>query len=541
MKRVAIYTRVSSGKQERRGYSLESQVESIRKLIRTEGWQEAKVFREVYPGTQLNRPELDRLRDLVAEGDVDIVVAHDVDRLSRDPAHLAFLEREFEESGVAIRYVLLPDTDTPSGQLLKDVKAAIGRFENLQRVERSRRGTRRKVKEQKVSLGPHRPYGYRVTEEGTLEIDEEEAETVRNIYSWLVSDGLTICAIVRRLEGTPTKNDKTGVYPKRRRYGQWARSSVCYILKNETYVGRWYYGKHRSTGRKGKRGDKAKADYILCDPQPRETWLEVQVPPIISQEIFDAAQDMLARNKQMAHRNSKHRYLLSSLIFCECGRRMAGASINTRGKTYKYYRCTARTDYTVAGPTCPAYRVRADILDKAVWREIYKLLIDPQNLLQGLEEERRDQRKAEEKLRQSLDRTQRLVEEYDRKLDRLLDNALLADQFGDDMIAAKVKQLKDQRESLVAQMADIQSRIDGAFITEDKIQSVRQFAERVSTGLDVTSFQEKRRILKILAVRVDCDMLPGEDGRRIVASGCIPTTPIVTTKPSRNCTTRRRW
>ena len=181
--RAAVYSRVSSDKQERRGYSLESQVESCRRLVSTEGWQEVAVFREVCSGTVLNRPELDKLRDLVTEGKVDIVIVHDVDRLSRDPAHIAYLEREFEESGVPVRYVLLPDSETPSGQLLKDVKAAVGRFENLQRVERSRRGARRKAKEQKVNVGPHRPYGYRVTAESTLEIDEEEAEVVRDIFS----------------------------------------------------------------------------------------------------------------------------------------------------------------------------------------------------------------------------------------------------------------------------------------------------------------------------------------------------------------------
>jgi DNA invertase Pin-like site-specific DNA recombinase len=491
----------------------------------------------------MNRPELDKLRDLASQDGIDVVVIHDIDRLARDPAIFATLELEFEDLGVEVHYVLNRYADTPEGQLMKDMKAAFARFENLQRVERSRRGARRKVKEGKVIVGPHRPYGYEVTPDGRLEIIENEIEVVKSIFAMLVHDGLTLCQIVECLEGTPTKNDKTGVYPKKRRYGQWSRSSVRYVLTNELYVGRWHYGKHRSTGRKGRRGDKAQFDYVLCDPQPRETWLEVQVPPIISQETFDAAQEMLDCNRRMARRNRKHDYFLSGLIFCECGRAMTGASYNTDGKTYSYYVCTARTEYTMAGPRCTARRLRVDAVDEAVWEHIYNLLMHPQNLLVGLEAEQEKQREAQEKLGQNLNRIDRLIEECDRKLERLLDSAL-TEQFEVGLVSAKAQQLKEERKGLLAERANIQARLAGSFVTETTIQGVQEFAERVAVGLETIDFEAKRQLLKLLGIRVDCEMFPSEDGRRAVVSGYIPTFEVVTTKDRRsyssNCRQSRR-
>jgi hypothetical protein len=219
---------------------------------------------------------------------------------------------------------------------------------------------------------------------------------------------------------------------------------------------------------------------------------------------------------------------------------MVGAAYSTDGKLYKYYQCTGRTEYSTAGPRCPAYRARADVVDEDVWRKICQLLEEPHRLLAGLEAEQRSQQEAREKLEQALDRIDRLLDECDRKSRRLLDAALV-DQFGADLVAERAKRLKDKRNGLLAQKADTQARLDGAFITEATVQSVRRFAEEVSSGLDVAGFKGKRKMLKLLNIRVDCDMLPTEEGRRVVVSGHVPPFEIMTTMPRQSCRTRSRW
>src|SRR5215208_556184 len=93
-----LYARVSTDEQARSGYSLSQQLEALRKYAVREGY---KILEEVTdPGkssTTLDRPGLDRVRNLVASGGVSAVLAQDRDRFAREPAYLWVLQNELGE------------------------------------------------------------------------------------------------------------------------------------------------------------------------------------------------------------------------------------------------------------------------------------------------------------------------------------------------------------------------------------------------------------------------------------------------------------
>src|SRR3712207_5420514 len=97
-KRAILYARVSTDEQARSGYSLAQQMEALRQYATHEGYE---VFEEVIDpgqsGASLERPGMDRVRDLVAVGGVSTVLAQDRDRYAREPAYHYLLKREFEE------------------------------------------------------------------------------------------------------------------------------------------------------------------------------------------------------------------------------------------------------------------------------------------------------------------------------------------------------------------------------------------------------------------------------------------------------------
>ena len=103
-KRAILYARVSTDEQARSGYSLAQQIEALREYAAHEGY---KVLEEVsdpgQSGASLERPGMDRVRDLVAAGGVSVVLAQDRDRFAREPAYHYLLRREFEEHGTKIR------------------------------------------------------------------------------------------------------------------------------------------------------------------------------------------------------------------------------------------------------------------------------------------------------------------------------------------------------------------------------------------------------------------------------------------------------
>src|ERR671910_936580 len=95
--RAVLYARVSTDEQARRGYSLAQQLETLKDYAAREGYE---VLEEVsdpgQSGASLERPGMDRVRDLVSAGGVSVVLAQDRDRFSREPAYHYLLKREFE-------------------------------------------------------------------------------------------------------------------------------------------------------------------------------------------------------------------------------------------------------------------------------------------------------------------------------------------------------------------------------------------------------------------------------------------------------------
>ena len=73
---VALYARVSSDRQKEEG-TIESQVEALQLEAKNRNWQipDEWIFRdEGYSGANLDRPALERLRDLVYEGQLETVL-----------------------------------------------------------------------------------------------------------------------------------------------------------------------------------------------------------------------------------------------------------------------------------------------------------------------------------------------------------------------------------------------------------------------------------------------------------------------------------
>ena len=103
-KRAILYARVSTDEQARSGFSLAQQLEALREYAAREG---CDVLEEVsdpgQSGASLERPGMDRVRDLVPAGDVTVVLAQDRDRFAREPAYHYLLRREVEEYGTKIR------------------------------------------------------------------------------------------------------------------------------------------------------------------------------------------------------------------------------------------------------------------------------------------------------------------------------------------------------------------------------------------------------------------------------------------------------
>jgi site-specific DNA recombinase len=117
-------------------------------------------------GASLERPGMDRVRDLVAGG-VWVVLAQDRDRFAREPAYHYLLRREFEEHGTKIRALNDRGDETPEGELTDGILDQLAKFERAKIAERTRRGKVRKAREGKVLEAPRPPLGSATTKPET--------------------------------------------------------------------------------------------------------------------------------------------------------------------------------------------------------------------------------------------------------------------------------------------------------------------------------------------------------------------------------------
>src|SRR5512134_1147540 len=161
-KPAALYARVSSDRQ-KEDHTVASQVAALVEYADTHGFvvpPEWHFQDEGYSGATLLRPGLEAVRDLAATGQIEAVLIHSPDRLSRKYAYQVLLAEELSRSGVELVFLKAPSGTTPEDQLLVQFQGMIAEYERAQIAERSRRGKRHRAHEGSVNVLSGAPYGY---------------------------------------------------------------------------------------------------------------------------------------------------------------------------------------------------------------------------------------------------------------------------------------------------------------------------------------------------------------------------------------------
>src|SRR4051794_24456261 len=160
MRMAAIYARVSS-EQQREENTIASQTAALIEFAQSHDLEVPRewVFEdEGYSGATLERPGLERVRDLAAEGQIQVVLAYSPDRVSRKSAYKILLIEECARHGVETRFVKAPQGDSAEDQLLVQFQGMIAEYERAQILERSRRGKRHRAQLGEVSVMSNAPY-----------------------------------------------------------------------------------------------------------------------------------------------------------------------------------------------------------------------------------------------------------------------------------------------------------------------------------------------------------------------------------------------
>ena len=375
--RVAIYARVSTERQQERG-TIGSQLAVLRDRVSGDELV-AEFCDDGHSGARLDRPGLDALRDAAEAGLFDGVWCLSPDRLARVYAYQVIVLDELARHGVNVRFTDAPALDDdPQAKLLTQVQGVIAEYERAKIAERYRRGKLFRSRAGEV-LAWRVPYGYRrlardAAGPARLEIFEPEAAVVRRIFADRVDAGFSVrqIAVALTAEAVPSPTGKTS----------WGTSTLCRLLRNEAYIGRVHFNQTETVP------DTRPGHKTRQVPRPREEWIPIQVPALISEDVFEAAGRVSHDNSQWSPRRAEPgQWLLRGLVKCgSCGVGVNCHKMRGRNGTWhRYYYCRNHDPVRAGGEArrCPERNIRADILDNYVFDQLRDVLTRPDVLLTG--------------------------------------------------------------------------------------------------------------------------------------------------------------
>jgi site-specific DNA recombinase len=394
MKKAALYARVSSDAQQKEG-TIESQVAELKRQIATAGHVLVKEYiDDGVPGPLLDRPALNQLREDAKRDVYEAIYFLDADRIARVVAYQTIIIEELLKCGKQIIIKGKDYINNPENKFTLQMLGVVAEYEHAKIIERTTRGRLHRLRQGELTSTGHRTFGYDYvrktqTSPAALVINEEQAAIVRKIFEMFASGQYGLVTICRYLEEQNIKT-RTGK-------ALWDNDRIKGMLKNETYAGTRYF--NRITSAKNAAPESKKLIRGRWVERDREEWIPVKVPAIVSRELFDKVQELLARHDERYCRPQTH-YLLSALVQCGCcGSRGSSTRrwqrvLRPAGKVSVYhqssYRCTRRAEQTqhvkkrVERP-CGNSSIATHVLEGKVFEMIRETLLNSGKLRSCIE------------------------------------------------------------------------------------------------------------------------------------------------------------
>jgi site-specific DNA recombinase len=493
---AAIYARVSTTQQEKEA-TIESQIAALQEYASQQGYKldpKHQFIDQAVSGARLNRPGLDRLRDLASEQHFKVVLCLSPDRLARQYVYQRLILDELATAGVKMLFLSQPEVaDTPQAELMLGLQGLFAEYERAAIMDRMRRGRLHRLRTGQL-MPNNPPYGYRYVPlgqpgGGKWHIMPHQAELVRDIFSRYHS-GQRVADIVRYLNQAAIPSPKGKL---------WGDSTIRHILRDSAYRGQAYHNRkqtiHQAIGqpRKLGRGQLKEPRYQL---RPSQDWITIEVPVIISEPLWQDVQDMLDQNKRFSPRNNhKHAYLLRGLLTCGlCGYTLVGRTARKRQTYYCRYGGGQRRP-----PDVPVHRcsIAADEIEALVWKALVELLQQPDRLTAAW----RNLIPADQPQTTPLNSLQQRHKELDKQWQRLLD------LFQDGLI--EKQELADRKATLEAEKQHISQRLVQLNQQQqlqqyetDLVLTCQDFALRVEAALASPSFELKQDVIRLLIEQI---------------------------------------
>ncbi len=313
--KVGLYARVSTDEQAKEGYSIGAQCKKLQQYAELNDWDGILYVDDGYSAKDLNRPQAIQLFKDIEDKKIDTVVVYKLDRLTRNVKNLYELMDLFDKNDCKlISLTESLDTSSASGRFFITMLGAMAQWERETIGERTFVGMKEAIKAGKVN--GRTPFGYRKVD-GKFTIHEQEAEIVRTIFD-KYNRGIGVDTIIKDFQ-------KDGLVPIDK---PWDATKVFRILESRAYIG----------------------DFVVTFRDGEVNINKGVFPPIVSNELFNSANEMLQRKKRLHVRAKGTARLFSGVLTCaNCGGDIFGE--NPNGLRYK-----CKNKFKLDGCSCGTFK-----------------------------------------------------------------------------------------------------------------------------------------------------------------------------------------
>lgn len=478
---IAAYCRVSTDKSDQLN-SLETQKKFFAEYTEKNGFNLIKVYAdEGISGTKVkNRKEFLRLMRDAEQGLFDMVVVKDISRFARNTVDLLQSTRKLKALGIETTFLTANMTVLGQSEFVLTVFGALAQEESANTSKRVKFGKRMNAEKGRV---PNIVYGYNKTKGDyfNLEINEEEAKIIRQIFNWYNNDGYGAAKIANKL-------NEIGLRTKRN--CSWSQNAICRILTNELYTGRIINGKQEV------------ADFLTGQRQKKDEseWLITERPDlqIINLSDFIKA-DKILHNRHASfnikHERQSNKHLFSTLIKCkECGWSFR-RSVRTYKNTYIRWVCSGHNGK--GADSCPnATTVDEQELIEVLQDYFENIILNKKKLADHIISEfnriyktKEENITSEKELTSQLSKLQRTKQKY---MDMYTDDLITREELN-----IKIPSIKKEMESLENELKLITHNITKGDQLQAIINETFKSLEGFTSVEDMTNTQLKQIVDRI--------------------------------------------
>lgn len=492
--RVAIYARVSTEEQAEHGYSIDAQLDTLRKYCDIYKWEIVGEYvdRGVSGKSIEGRYELQRLLRDAQDRKFDEVLVWKFNRMARKNIDLLHIVDLLEKNNVAFRSISENfDTTTSMGKFALQMMGAVGELERNTIVDNVKMGHK-----QRARTGKHNgkvPIGYRsvkVDERGKetrIVVVEEEAALVRNIFEqYAAGHGLKAIA-----------NDLNHRDHKTRTGKAFSTCAIRDILDNPMFVGKIRYNRYENWAERRRNGKST--ELILSDGHH---------PAIISEELWEKVQLLRQKKSVMPKKRFEGEYLLTGLIRCpECGAAMTASRTVNRAKdgtkiVRMYYSCGRFRSQ--GSSVCHANSVRKDEAEKAVTERIRQAVTQPhilKKVVRSINEHRTGRIKP---LRDELAAVQARIDKLEEKKRKYL-GLYEMDEIDRDLFAERLNDLNRELDTELTRRSKLELELRDDQAEPVSYELVSSLVGRFDALLRRSPFPQRKTLMHLIVKKITLD------------------------------------